>query len=513
MNVIFFSFVFLVGLFIAGALPPAVSENALKIQGQLTILGLLILLGFPFYRSIVLKPLKPDAESNDALNLVPNLDLESHIDPNIDSTEKTLQNSLQKPFKTTRKPFSTQEYLLRLFGLQAALFYISLLFFYTLECMTRWNSRLQPLKEGQLFEILESDFLQLSYLPWVLYAVMGVGLAYFTLREERYPTLPKVILPKPKGRFQHFFNNYLHVVVDAVMLGPFIWLLPLCMIWFCEGLNNLSGHYSLFEYPIRSIFILGLLCLYFSRSHRQLLEQMDRLKIPLGTMLVIYVLMGALLIFLLHAISSWFIAALGNPETKVAKSLIAQSLTEEMQERRLSILIWSWWMLWLPWMASQIARLSVGRKLWVACLASLILPTVFYVCWQQGAGPFHWNLMQTYLPYTAVKFLMAFGILVFLFLFFRQVYSVQDFAKGGMLAFGSRRRCYSLKKWMHGLVVLMAGHMIALFMMGWLSVQILSTLGALVMLTVLFGFIWVLLSSKDFLSAVKKYKVLGKSLG
>lgn len=490
MNVIFFSFIFLAGLFLAGALPPAISENALKIQGQLTILGLLILLGFPFYRSIVLKPLRPDIELNS----------DSNIEPSLDSNKGLL-------------PFSAMEYLLRLFGLQAALFYISLLFFYTLECMTRWNPRLQPLKVGQLFEILRADFIQLSYLPWVLYAVMGVGLAYFTLRLGRYPTLPKLILSKPKGRLQHFFHNYLHVVVDAVMLGPFIWLLPICMIWLSEGLNTVFGQYSLFEYPIRSIFILGLLCLYFNRSHRQLLEQMDRLKIPLGTMLVIYVLMGALLIFLLHAISSWFIASLGNPETKVAKSLIAQSLTEEMQERRLSILIWSWWMLWLPWMASQIARLSVGRKLWVACLTPLILPTFFYFCWQQGAGFLHWDIMQKYLPYTTAKFLVAFSILLFLFFFFRRVYSVQDFAKGGMLFFGNRRRSHSLKKWMHGLVVLMAGHMIALFMMGWLSVQILSTLGALVMLTVLFGFIWVLLSSKDFLSAVRKYKVLGKSLG
>jgi predicted exporter len=87
---------------------------------------------------------------------------------------------------------------------------------------------------------------------------------------------------------------------------------------------------------------------------------------------------------------------------------------------------------------------------------------------------------------------------------------VQDFAVGGMLGYGKRKKNHSLKKWMHGLVILMAGHMIALFMMGWLSVQILSTLGGLVMLTVLVGFILALLSSRDFLSALRKHRVLGK---
>lgn len=497
MSIFLFSVIFLAALFLAGALPPALSENALKIQGQLTLLALFILLGFPFYRSAVLKP-EPELKTSE-----------------LNAAEFVTSELKEKDEKLSFEKLSTVKYGFKLFILQASLFYLSLLFFYTLESMTRWNPRLQPLREGQLFEILQNQFFELSFLPWVLYGVLGVGMAYFSACALRHPTLPKIIFPNPQGRFQWYVHNYLHIIVDAVMLGPFIWLLPLGMIWFCEGLNTLFGHYSLFEYPIRSIFILGLLCLYFNRSHQRLLDQMDRLKIPMGTMLVIYVIMGSFLIFLLHAIISWLVLSLGNPETHISKSLIAQALTGEMQERRLSILIWSWWIIWLPWMASHIARLSLGRKLWVACLASLIFPSFLFLCWQYGGGLLHWEILQTFLSlkYSGIKFLMAFGILLFLFFFFRDVHSVQDFTRGGLLALGQHKRNYSLKKWMNGLVILMAGHMVALFMMGWLSVQILSTLGALVMLTVLFGFILALLSSKDFLLALKKRKVLDKPQG
>ncbi len=342
--------IFLGGFLLAGALPPALSENVIHLQGQLTLLAFLIILIFPFYRSAILQP---------AFN----------------------ESRTEASFKR----LSTTQYLLSLFTLQGTLFYISLLFFYTMESMTRWSPRLQPLREGQLFEIMQNHFFEHSFIPWVLYSIMGVGLAYFTIYEGRYPTLPKMVFPKPRRSLQWFIHNYLHIGVDAVMLAPFIWLLPLGMIWLCEGLNTLCGQTSLFEYPIRSIIILGLLCIYFNRPHRRLLEAMERLKIPMGTMLVIYVLMGSICLFLLHVVSSWFIASLGNPETQIAKSIISQSLTEEMQDKRLAILIWSWWALWLPWMASQIARLSLGRKLWIACLAPLILPSVFWMRMATGS--------------------------------------------------------------------------------------------------------------------------------
>lgn len=476
LNVFVAGLIFFGGFFLAAALPPAVSEYAVKLQNQLTLVGLLLLLCLPFYRSAVLAPV-----------------LNEHHHPEL-----------------KRQDLSFLRYLLNLFVLQGAFFYISLFFFYTLEAMTRWNSRLQPLKEGQIFEILHVNFFELGFLPWVLYGVLGVGLAYFMYCKSRYPTLSKIIFPKPTKPWQWFLHNYLEVGVDAVMFAPFVWLLPIGIIWLCEGLNALYDQPSLFTFPLRSIFILGVLCLYFNRSHRRFLDLMEKIKANMGIILVIYLLLGALFIFLFHVIIGWFQASLGNPEVQMTKSVIGQILTEDAQDRRLGILVWSWWALWLPWMASQIAKCSQGRKLWVACLCSLIFPSLLWLSFEQGGGLFHYEILNRVVQLPIAKFFIGFCILSFLYFFFRDVYTVQDFARGGMQVLGHRKRVYSLKKWMSGLFMLMMGHMVAFFMMGWISVQIISTLGALVMVTALFGFIWTLLASRELLSVVEKYKVLGR---
>jgi choline-glycine betaine transporter len=468
---------------LAGALPPFISENAVLLQSLLTLFGLLLILGFPLYRSAILRPTL-SAE---------NVQFEVQ-------KELSVYNALPLP-----------KYLLRLFVLQGSLFYISLFFFYHLESMTRLNGRLQPLREGQIFEIMSSNFFQHSYIPWVLYSLVAMGLAYFSFCVGRYPSLPKMILPLPRGTFQWYLHNSLHIIVDAVMLGPFIWLLPLAMVLCSEGLNQIFELASLFQSPERSMFILGFICLFCNRSHRRLLEVMDRLKAPLGTIFIVYILFGGLLIFLLHAVSGWLLLAFETSNLPVqattTKSLMAHALTDEQQSTRLSILIWSWWAIWLPWMAAQIANLSVGRKLWVACLSSLLLPSLFLLWWQNGAAISHYSTIHSFLQQSLGKLTIAFAIILFLFYYFRHIYTLPDFVRGGMLTSRSQKRDQSLGKWLNVLYVLMSGYTVALFMIGWLSVQILASLGGLVMVVVLLGFILALLSSKDFLSALKKYKV------
>lgn len=486
--------IFLGGIVLAGVLPPVISENAIQLQVHVTLLLALILFSFPGYRLAILQPNRSH-ESNE-FNNGSNENHDNHENQEIHPL-----NNVPEIQKQTQK-LSLPIYLFKLFVLQGTLFYLSLLFFYSLESHTRLNPRLQPLREGQIFEILQADFFQLSYIPWVLYSFVAMGLAYFTVCSARYPTLPNLILPKPRGAFQWLIHNYLRIVVDAVMLGPFIWLLPICMIWLCDGFNDLFDQRALMQNPLRTMLVLGFLCLFFNRSHRKLLDVIDRFKIPMGTVLVVYILLASFFIFVLNAVSGWLMLAFVNPNANTAKSLLSHALTEDMQERRLAILIWSWWALWLPWMASEIARLSLGRKLWVACLSALIFPSILFVFWQQGADVIHYQIINHILQQTWGKLTCALAIILFLFFYFRQVYSAEDFARGGLLAFGHQKRNHSLRRWMNGLIILMAGHMTALFMMGWLSVQILSTLGALVMITVLIGFTVALLSSKDFLLKV-----------
>lgn len=464
---------FLLGLLLAGWATPLLTQVLLGLEALLAVGGFLILLGWQPYRSALLSP---------------------------------AENASSQLAVYRRLPF--WKYLVCLFIVQGSFFVLSLVFFDMVEFLNQTHPRLQPMEMGSFLQIAWKHKFLVEIAPWLLYAVAGVGMAYFIQHRGAPPVLADMILPDCRRHPKLFIHNYLLVVTETIRYGSLMILMVLAILWQCQALNGFFQLEPLAKTPFRTIFIIGLLFLAFQKSRKKAIDFLQSKNVPLGGMMVFFVLTSAFLIFWLHSTGAWF--SLGIEATdpqQVMKSILAGSFTPEDQENRWCLLMWGWWSLWLPWMASLVARLSMGRPLWQPLLISLVFPAIFFTLlfdlpleqWREFSA-----LLKEPLAATSVTLFL----LLFMLGFFGHVRSNKDLARGGLIHFGKWRGA-SLAKSLATLLVAVACYFLGLFTWGWLAVQLMTAFAGIFAVTLVVGFIWTLLSSTTHLSGVAKYKVLG----
>jgi choline-glycine betaine transporter len=443
------------------------------LQSVLAIVGLMLLLGRSIYRSSLL--VFPSSTYNTQYSL---------------------------------KRMPAVSYYSSLFLLQILLTIVSLVFFLTVEHITQFNPRLQPLLAGQILLAVQANTFSIGILPWVLYGVTGVALAYFSVCKEKPPTLAHTIAPEAHQHPGLFVHNYIFIATEAVKLCSVMFLLILSIIWLCEGFSTVMQWPSIFKTPMKGIIIASLMMIAFRKPHQNLLEWLRKKHIPLGGMLVLYALFFSLFIIWGYGVGDWLL--LGHEETdpnKVVKSILAGSFSKESENNRLIFLIWGWWGLWLPWVASIIARLSLGRTVWEACLSSILFPMVLFFGVNHFVTLAHWQWLTIELQKASIQLGIAFFLIFMMILFFGHIHASKDILRGGMLSFGKLSGVRPLRQWVNLCIMITMFNLPGLFMLGWLPFQILATLGTVFITTVVVGLISVLFSSKGLFLAVKKYRV------
>jgi choline-glycine betaine transporter len=376
---------------------------------------------------------------------------------------------------------------------QGALFAISIVFFYTLEHMTQINPRLPALETGQIFQLIQTHWLNLGLTPWLLYSMMGVGIAFFSVRTKTQPLFSEIIIQNPeKKSIAYFVRNYFRVATEAVMFAPFIWLLILCIVWLCEGLNTFFGFPSLFALPFRSITIVAILMVFFYKSHAKLLNWASERRIPLGGILALYCITFTFFIFWLHGIGSWFIFGLENTNTQqIQKSIWLSNMPASTLETRLTFLVWSWWGIWTPWMASMIARLSLGKSVAKALLLPIIFPLMLFSMVHFLAQENHWSLFHDWAEKSLSQWIIGGGLLAFILIAFSHMQTRSDISRGGMIDLSSIKiKPEPMKKWTHMLIVMVACYFPGVFILGWIPMQVINTLASFAMATIIIGVLW-----------------------
>lgn len=380
---------------------------------------------------------------------------------------------------------------------QILFIFLSWIFLYTFESQTRITGRLQALEPGHLISLLQAHPWTLGFAPWMLYAVFGVGLSYLSVCFRRSPTLPTVMFKEHIKHPSAFFYYYCQVVVDIVLVMPFVLLMCLTLIWLLEALNISFDWPSIFQYPWRSFFSFTLIILIFRKSQMKFLDWVTSKRQSLGAILSFYALGIAGLLFWMHSVGSYFTFGTEQSDPNlILKSPLAGSFSAETLNIRLALLIWGWWGLWMPSMASLIARLSIGLKVYEACLNALLLPAVLFL-WILPR--YQLEVFKSLFPKslsTTMHWLIFSFLLFVILLMFGKVYTTADIHRGAMPDLSLPLRARLLNKWVSSALFTFVCYMMAIFMLGWVPVQIMGTLGTGFMLSVFFIFLFVLFSSR-----------------
>lgn len=399
------------------------------------------------------------------------------------------------------KPFG----LLRLLSGQLALFLISFLLFTILEVQTSKNLRLQSLPLGYFFELIQSHIFTLAVLPWLTYTVVGVGLGFFCVCLKRIPLLPTAIISRHKRHPWLFIHNFLMVIFDVVTLYPFIFIVSFTIVILCETLNISLAKISLFNPYALTPFVLVMLLLVFLKVNLRVIEKIDKHKIALGKMFLVYIIIFSILLFYLHYLTSELLTQYPIVEENIkpimqTKSTLVGSFSETDRDTRLMLLIWGWWGIWIPWMASLVARFSMGLSVSQAFLKSILFPVVIFALFIFKITVSDWVKVEAYLLEPPMIFFIPVILLLFIYYAWGNIRTTADIARG-CLPSSPRLHKRSLQPWLSVFFLWLTCYLPAWLMLGWVPLQVIVTLGTGFTSLLVFAFIFSLIKSLFFTRA------------
>lgn len=383
---------------------------------------------------------------------------------------------LQKPY------FKTKQVCLLWLG-QIVFVCLSFVLFHFLETQTQIDTRLALVETGYIVKRLQQNALGLGLMPFVLYAVLGVGLAYFSVCLGEKPILARAFFSqtnKPTAKWVLFSHNFVSRVVEIVITFAFIGIVTFTLFWLCETVNAYLGLGSLFSVPLRTLFILALMTFVFRKMNKQLIAWMTQHHISVGQFLLVYILIFSLFVLWLHGTSDWLTLSLSVPALPEQKSYFAGAFEPKVLESRIQYLIWGWWSIWIPWMASLVARSSIGFSIARAVSHALLVPILLFGWGMQYWDRVEWALVYQWLQSPTIQLVVLAGILLFLWVMCGEMRTLGDLLKGAMLPV-RRVSNRPLKDWITVLMLWLSCYIPSVFMLGWLPMQIMVTVGGLFM--------------------------------
>lgn len=392
---------------------------------------------------------------------------------------------------------------------QAALIALSFVLFHFLETQTQIETRLSPVETGYIMNTLQQQPFSLGLFPFVIYSALGVGLAYFSVCVGEKPFLVRIFstrkFEKSTTQFILFWRNFLFSVTDLVIFAPFVFVSSFALFWLCEGVNAYFGLESLFRVPLRTIFILGFLIFIFQRINKQLIQWMTQQNISVAQLLIIYILTFGLFLSFLHGSSDWLTLPIEVPVELSKKSYFAGVFSEQSLQIRIQYLIWGWWGIWIPWMSSWIARSSIGFSIVRALIQALILPAMLFGFGIQMMSNAKWMVIYQWLQMPSIQLLVAIGLFLWIWTLGSETRTIGDVLRGAMLPLGriSKR---PLTRWMTILMLWITCYVSGSFILGWLFMQFIVTVGGLFMIGVVLILIGRWGASLYRSWALKKYK-------
>ena len=399
-----------------------------------------------------------------------------------------------------------KQIMLLLLG-QSALLLISFLLFYLFEIQSQVNVRLHSLETAYIVQAIQQNPFSLGLLPWLLYSVLGIGIIYLSVRYNRTPVLSRAILWKKKQKFELFFHNMSASITDVVIMGPFLFVTSIALIWFCEIINTYLNLDSLFSMPLRTTFICGLIIVVFRKPNLQLIDWMSRHQSSVAKTLIVYMFAVSFFILWLHGFGETF--SFGKELTdpnKVMKSALAGSFSEDALQTRIQFLIWGWWFIWIPWMTSLVARSAISFSVLQAFLQSLLLPVLMFIFLLPKITLDQWLTLYAWFKLPLVQILAFIGLMLFIIKAWGNMYTLGDIVRGAMLPIG-RLTKRPLKRWMHFIIVGLIAYIPGWIMLGWLPMQFFVSLNAIFMLLVVTFFIFAWAASLYHQCLLKKNKV------
>jgi len=220
--------------------------------------------------------------------------------------------------------------------------------------------------------------------PWAIYAIVGLGLAFFAYNRGLPLTIRSIFYPILGERIYGFWGNAIDVLSVLATLMGLATSLGLGVSQINAGLNYLFDvSISTNVQVLLIVVITGFATISVMSGLDKGVKRLSELNMGLAALLLLFILIAGPTIYIL----SGFTQNIGfYLENLPQMSMWTETFRDSNWQGSWTVFYWAWWISWSPFVGMFIARISKGRTVREFILGVMIVPTVLSFLWMSVFG-------------------------------------------------------------------------------------------------------------------------------
>ena len=220
--------------------------------------------------------------------------------------------------------------------------------------------------------------------PWAIYAIVGLGLAFFAYNRGLPLTIRSIFYPLIGNKIYGFWGNLIDVLSVLATLTGLATSLGLGVAQINAGLNFLFG--VNISVTMQVALIAGITALATVSVMLGLdggVKRLSEFNMGLAGVFLLFVLFLGPTVYLIGGFTEnlgYYISVL--PQL----SMWTETFEDTNWQGGWTIFYWAWWISWSPFVGMFIARISKGRTVKEFILGVVLFPTLISFVWMSVLG-------------------------------------------------------------------------------------------------------------------------------
>ncbi len=267
---------------------------------------------------------------------------------------------------------------------------IGLVFYSVAEPLMHYASppSAEPETTAAMYEAMETVFFHWGIHPWVIFAVGGLALGYFSFKKDRPFLVSSAFEPLIGDRV----NGPIGKAIDILAVFATIFGVATSLgLGASQIVGGLGYIYGVKTGTVITCVIIAVITVIFTIATitglQKGIQLIADIKVWLSIAFMIFIFVFGSAVVILDLFTNTLGGYLGN--------IVEKSLWMENKSflSGWTVFYWAWWIAWAPFCGQFCARVSKGRTIRQYLLTVSILPVLFSFVWLgiYGGAAFNWN--------------------------------------------------------------------------------------------------------------------------
>ncbi|ABR49595.1 choline/carnitine/betaine transporter [Alkaliphilus metalliredigens QYMF] len=220
--------------------------------------------------------------------------------------------------------------------------------------------------------------------PWAIYALVGLGLAFFSFNRGLPLTIRSIFYPIIGNKIYGFWGNLIDTLSVLATLTGLATSLGFGVAQVNAGLNYLFG--INISITVQVLLIAGITALATGSVVMGLdggVKRLSEINMVMAGVFLLFVLIVGPTVYILGGFTQNIGYYLSN---FTEMSMWTETFRDTGWQGGWTIFYWAWWISWSPFVGMFIARISKGRTVKEFVLGVMIIPTLLSFFWMSVFG-------------------------------------------------------------------------------------------------------------------------------